>query len=180
MFVELKVPGAWVHIPEIHGDERGTFEEQFKFSIIEKQLGIEFLVKQVNKSVSNKGVLRGIHVTDSERGQAKYISCSAGSLWDFVVDLRPDSPTFLTWDGVMISPENSKSVLISEGIGHAFLSLEDGTVATYLCTSEYDPKSERTLNPLQKKFAEAFLNAGGAVGLTEFFLSDKDRNGQIL
>lgn len=169
-FQEMKIKGAWIHTPIRHNDERGHFEEQFKISQIESELGRSFTVKQVNQSVSNKGVIRGIHYTDSPEGQAKYVSCPKGAIWDVVVDLRKDSPTYGQWDAVKLSAENGSSVFISEGLGHAFLSLEDGSVANYLCTSEYAPDADRTLNPLSGKLAITFESSG----ISEFCLSQKD------
>jgi dTDP-4-dehydrorhamnose 3,5-epimerase len=169
-FQEMKIKGAWIHTPLRHVDERGHFEEQFKLSQIEAELGRTFIVKQVNQSVSNKGVIRGIHYTDSHEGQAKYVSCTKGSIWDVVVDLRKDSPTYGLWDAVEISAKNGVSVLISEGLGHAFLSLEDGSTASYLCTSEYNPNADRTVNALSPALAIDF----GKSGLSEFILSPKD------
>ena len=169
-FQEMKIKGAWIHTPIRHNDDRGHFEEQFKLSQIESELGRTFAVTQVNQSVSKKGVIRGIHYTDSPEGQAKYISCPNGAIWDVVVDLRKDSPTYGQWDAVALSAENGLSVFISEGLGHAFLSLEDGSVANYLCTSEYVPEAERTLNPLSAKLAIDFESSG----ITEFSLSTKD------
>lgn len=169
-FQEMKIKGAWIHTPIRHNDERGHFEEQFKISQIISELGRSFIVKQVNQSVSNKGVIRGIHFTDSPEGQAKYVSCPAGAIWDVVVDLREDSPTYGQWDAVELTAKNGLSVFISEGLGHAFLSLEDGSVANYLCTSEYEAKSDRTINPMSAKLAIAFESSG----ITEFSLSAKD------
>jgi dTDP-4-dehydrorhamnose 3,5-epimerase len=166
----MNIQGAWIHTPLRHIDERGHFEEQFKISQIESELGRSFTVKQVNQSVSNKGVIRGIHFTESPEGQAKYISCPKGAIWDVVVDLRKDSSTYGQWDAVELSAENGISVLISEGLGHAFLSLEDGSVAHYLCTAEYASEAERTINALSEKLDIAF----GASGIFEFVLSEKD------
>ena len=169
-FQEMKIKGAWIHTPIRHNDERGHFEEQFKISQIESELGRTFIVKQVNQSVSNKGVIRGIHYTDSPEGQAKFVSCPKGAIWDVVVDLRKDSPTYGQWDSVELSAQNGLSVFISEGLGHAFLSLEDGSVANYLCTSEYAPDEDRTINPLSAKLAIDFESSG----IKEFLLSQKD------
>lgn len=169
-FHEMKIKGAWIHTPIRHNDERGHFEEQFKLSEIESALGRSFNVKQVNRSVSNKGVIRGIHHTDSPEGQAKYVSCPKGSIWDVVVDLREDSPTYGQWDAVVISAQNGLSVFISEGLGHSFLSLEDGSVASYLCTTEYEPAADKILNPFSGKLGIEFASSG----LTEFTLSEKD------
>ncbi|MFM1787170.1 MAG: hypothetical protein RL228_1120 [Actinomycetota bacterium] len=166
----MKIKGAWIHTPIRHNDERGHFEEQFKISQLESELGRSFTVKQVNQSVSNKGVIRGIHFTDSPEGQAKYVSCPKGAIWDVVVDLRKDSPTYGQWDAVELSAENGFSVFISEGLGHAFLTLEERSVANYLCTSEYSPEADRTINALSAKLAITFESSG----ITEFRLSAKD------
>jgi dTDP-4-dehydrorhamnose 3,5-epimerase len=176
-FTEMKIPGAWVHTPTRFNDLRGHFEEQFKLSLIESQLGRSFPVKQVNQSVSSKGVVRGIHWTDSADGQAKYVSCASGAMWDVVVDLRPSSPTYGLWAAETISLENGKSVLISEGLGHVFLALEDGTVANYLCTSEYNPSADKTVNPLDPNLAIGFELVAKQHGITSLSMSEKDRAG---
>ena len=173
-FEEMKIKGAWVHTPVRHPDNRGHFEEQFKLSLIEQGLGRTFTVKQVNQSVSNKGVIRGIHCTDSPEGQAKYVSCPKGAIWDVVVDLRKDSPTYGQWDAVEINEENGKSVFISEGLGHAFLSLADGSVVNYLCSSEYNPEADKTVSPLSESLAISFEGFATRAGVTQLVLSDKD------
>jgi dTDP-4-dehydrorhamnose 3,5-epimerase len=176
-FTEMKIPGAWVHTAIRFGDSRGFFEEQFKLSLIESQVGRTFPVKQVNQSRSGKGVIRGIHWTDSPEGQAKYVSCINGSMWDVVVDLRPGSPTYGQWDAETITPENGKSVLISEGLGHVFLALEEDTVANYLCTSEYNPCADKTVNPLDPSLAIGFELVSKQHGITSLSMSEKDRDG---
>lgn len=173
-FTPLKIQGAWVHEPKVWPDERGTFHEVFKLSAISEQLGRDFIVKQVNQSTSSKGVIRGIHFTDSIEGQAKYVSCPKGSLWDVVVDLRIDSPAYGQWDAVLLNEANRKSVLISEGLGHAFLALENDTVANYLCTSEFNPGADKTFSPLSPKLAIDFEVIGSSFGVSEFLLSPKD------
>ena len=176
-FIEMKIQGAWVHAPTRFEDQRGHFEEQFKLSLIESELGRSFSVRQVNQSISNKGVVRGIHWTDSPEGQAKYVSCTNGSMWDVVVDLRPSSATYGLWDAVTISPENGVSVLISEGLGHAFLALEGGTVANYLCTSEYNPSADRTINPFDSNLAIGFEAVASSRRIASLTVSEKDRGG---
>ena len=173
-FKEMKIQGAFVHTPVRHEDNRGHFEEQFKLSLVEKQLGRSFRVSQVNQSLSQKGVIRGIHFTDSQEGQAKYISCSSGAMWDVVVDLRKNSPTYGQWDAEVISADNGKSVFIPEGLGHAFLALEDNTVANYLCTTEFNPAADKTINPLDQQLAIGFDQIAKAHGIEGYILSDKD------
>lgn len=176
-FTETAIAGVWIHNPVRFPDPRGTFEEQFKASIIRSELGRDFQVLQINQSISNKGVVRGIHWTASPAGQAKYVSCVRGSIWDVYVDLRPESKTFGKWGAAFVSLESGKSVLISEGMGHAFLALEDDTVVNYLCTSEYEPSADRTINPLDPDLAIPFRQIATEHGIPDLTLSDKDRNG---
>jgi dTDP-4-dehydrorhamnose 3,5-epimerase len=176
-FTPLKIEGVWLHTPKVWPDERGTFHEVFKLSLISERLGRDFKVKQVNQSTSAAGVIRGIHWTDSPEGQAKYVSCPKGALWDVVVDLRPDSATYGQWDARILSEGNGHSLLISEGIGHAFLTLEGGTVANYLCTSEFNPGADRTINPLDSRLAIGFLQKALEFGIMELNLSPKDSAG---
>jgi dTDP-4-dehydrorhamnose 3,5-epimerase len=176
-FSKTAIEGVWIHTPLRFPDPRGTFEEQFRSSIISDEIGRDFEVLQVNQSLSNRGVVRGIHWTEGDRGQAKYVSCVKGSIWDVYVDLRKDSQTFGKWGAELLSLKNAKSVLISEGIGHAFLALEEETVVNYLCTSEYDPAVDRTINPLDGYLAIPFLQIASEYGISELNLSDKDRAG---
>jgi dTDP-4-dehydrorhamnose 3,5-epimerase len=173
-FQEMKIPGAWIHTPDIFSDNRGVFHEVFKKSYLEDQIGRSFQVQQVNQSISIKGVLRGIHYTVSNEGQAKFVSCPTGALWDVVVDLRPFSSTYGHWDAVEISQDNKKSVFISEGLGHAFLSLEDGTVANYLCSSEYLSEADRTISPFSPGLGIAFEEMAKLHKIKDFVLSQKD------
>lgn len=176
-FTPLRIEGVWLHTPKIWPDERGTFHEVFKLSLISEQLGREFQVKQVNQSTSAAGVIRGIHWTDSPEGQAKYVSCPKGAIWDVVVDLRRDSETYGEWDARTLSEENGQSLLISEGIGHAFLALENGTVASYLCTSEFNPAADKTISPLDPTLEIGFSQKAMQFEIQNLRVSPKDLEG---
>ena len=143
----LSIEGAWLFESPTHGDDRGYFREWFKSSVVTEALGREFNVSQSNLSRSKKGVVRGIHFSMAPGGQAKWVTCANGSLWDVIVDIRPKSPTFKRWEAVELRAEEGKSLLISEGLGHAFLSLEDDSVISYLLTTPYSPKDEFAINP---------------------------------
>jgi dTDP-4-dehydrorhamnose 3,5-epimerase len=173
-FQPMSIQGAYVFTPVRHEDSRGHFQETFKLSSLEKELGLGFEVKQVNQSTSAKGVIRGIHFADNPPGQAKYVSCLKGAIWDVVVDLRTGSPTFGKWEGVEVSAANGKSVLIAEGLGHGFLSVEEGSVVSYLCSEEYNPETERQINPLDKDLAIDFPGFGSKFRVKKFLLSEKD------
>jgi dTDP-4-dehydrorhamnose 3,5-epimerase len=179
-FTPMTIQGAWVHSPNVFSDQRGTFKELFKLSLLNDQLGRGFEVHQVNQSVSAKGVIRGVHWTVGARGQAKYVSCTEGKIWDIVIDLRRNSPTFGQWDAEFLSPENGKSVLISEGLGHAFLALEDQSAATYLCSAEFEPELDRNFYPLSPDLAIPFAEIGAEYGISNFQLSDKDASAPLL
>jgi dTDP-4-dehydrorhamnose 3,5-epimerase len=173
-FQPLSIEGAWVFAPQIHEDSRGSFLESFRLDEIKSKLGRDFAVKQVNQSTSAKGVIRGIHSSKTPPGQAKYITCPAGAIWDVVVDLRPASQTFGEWEAIELSASNAKAVLISEGLGHGFLSLEDGSVASYLCNEVYEPNLEFGINPLDKDLAIDFQSRLEAIGIPDGILSKKD------
>jgi len=106
---------------------------------------------QANLSISSRGVVRGIHYSLAPKGQAKWVTCTNGRIWDVIIDIRPKSPTFKKWVGVEISAESGKSIFIDDQLGHAFMALEDETVVTYLVDSEYSPNFELDINPLDSE-----------------------------
>jgi dTDP-4-dehydrorhamnose 3,5-epimerase len=169
-FIETAIQGSWVFEPRVWSDSRGQFYEAFKLTEIQQSLGINFDVKQANVSRSRAGVLRGVHWSVGEHAQAKYVSCVNGRVLDFVVDVRVDSPTFGKWDCFELSPVNGRAMLISKGLGHAFLALEDDSIVSYLCSEEYDPASERSINPISVFSTEEIFE----LNLTKVILSNKD------
>ena len=179
-FKELDIRGAWLVKPRIFSDDRGQFHENFKASALHDATGYHFEVKQVNQSESAAGVLRGIHWADVPPGQAKYVSCNTGSIIDFVVDLRLDSPTFGAWDSVVLTGDSSESVFISVGLGHAFLALEPNTKVTYLCSEPYSPTTERSINPFDETIDINFSKIISDHGINDLITSDKDLNAASL
>jgi dTDP-4-dehydrorhamnose 3,5-epimerase len=170
-FTPLNIQGSWVFEPRKFDDDRGSFHEVFKLSQISEVLGRAFEVKQVNHSISKAGVIRGIHWADVPPGQAKYVSCFRGSIWDVVVDIRVGSPTFGKWDAAELSAENGKCVLIEEGLGHVFLALEDDSVVSYLCSESFNPSAEHGINPLDQDVAIPFSSK---LQTSSFEISPKD------
>ena len=145
--IPLSIEGAWVFESPAHTDERGYFREWFKDSYIREHLGREFQVAQSNLSKSKKGVVRGIHFSTAPQGQAKWITCAHGALWDVVIDIRPNSSTFRRWEAHELRAGDGRSIFISEGLGHAFVALEDESVISYLLSSPYAPTHEHAVNP---------------------------------
>jgi dTDP-4-dehydrorhamnose 3,5-epimerase len=145
---ELAVPGAWEITPRQHADDRGVFLEWFTDESFRRTTGHSFTVAQANCSVSHRGVLRGIHWSDVPPGQAKYVTCTRGAVLDVAVDLRVGSPTFGAWDAVRLDTVDRRAIYLSEGLGHAFLSLEDDSTVNYLCSTAYTPGREHEVTPL--------------------------------
>jgi dTDP-4-dehydrorhamnose 3,5-epimerase len=165
---ELSVPGAWEITPEVHSDPRGDFFEWFTDTGFRGFAGHGFPLAQANCSVSAAGVLRGLHFAQVPPGQAKYVSCPRGAVYDVVVDIRVGSPTFGQWDAVRLDDRNHRSVYLAEGLGHAFLALEDNSTVMYLCSAPYNPAREHTI-----------CATDPAIGIdwpvAEVILSDRDR-----
>ncbi len=145
---KLNIDGAWIAKSQLHHDSRGNFFEWFKPEILESEVGKIFEVKQANISKSNLGSVRGIHFSLARFGQAKWLTCISGSIWDVIVDLRSDSPTFKNWVGIELAANSGISLIVSEGLGHGFISLQENTVVSYLLSSPYNPNTEFSLNPL--------------------------------
>ena len=144
----LGIEGAWVHAPQVHSDDRGSFAETFRGAEFAADLGYSLDVAQVNCSVSRRGVVRGIHYADVPPGQAKYVTCVAGAILDVVVDLRAGSPSFGKWEAVQLDAGTRRAVFLAEGLGHAFMALTDDATALYLCSTPYAPGREHGVDPL--------------------------------
>ena len=168
---ELTVSGAWLFSPPVFPDARGAFAAPFQAEVFAGAVGHPLHVAQANTSVSRRGVLRGLHYADVPPGQAKYVQCAGGAMLDVVVDLRVGSPTFGVWDAVRLDDENHHAVYLPEGVGHAFLALAEHTVASYLCSTPYNPPAEHGIDPLDPDLA---LPWALHLPRGELILSEKD------
>jgi dTDP-4-dehydrorhamnose 3,5-epimerase len=166
---ELAVPDSYVLDLVPHGDDRGRFTEWYRADVLSAATGWALPLAQANHSVSARGVLRGVHFALVPPGQAKYVYCPAGRVLDVVVDVRVGSPTFGVCDSVLLESERPRAVFLAEGLGHAFLALEDGSSVTYLVSSGYSPGREFGVSPLDPE-----LDLPWPADV-EVRLSDKDR-----
>ncbi|MFE2288447.1 dTDP-4-dehydrorhamnose 3,5-epimerase [Streptomyces sp. NPDC059443] len=147
-FRELDIRGAYEIVPQQHGDPRGMFMEWYRFDRLAEVVGHPLNLAQANLSVSQRGVVRGIHFADVPRGQAKYVTCVRGAVLDVVVDLRVGSPTFGRWEGVRLDDVDRRAVYLPEGLGHGFCALSDDATLSYLCSQTYNPAAEHAVHPL--------------------------------
>ncbi len=166
---ELAVPDSYVLDLVAHGDDRGSFTEWYRADVLASATGRSLPLAQANHSVSALGVLRGVHFALVPPGQAKYVYCPAGRVLDVVVDVRVGSPTFGVSDAVLLEADRPRAVFLAEGLGHAFLALEDRSSVTYLVSTGWSPGREFALSPLDPDLALPWPAD------VEFRLSDKDR-----
>lgn len=149
----LDIQGAWLIESPTYPDARGLFREWFIDDLNDK-FGLPFFqVIQANTSISSKGVIRGLHYSNSEDGQSKIVTCTSGSGLDVIVDLRTESRTFGEFVTVELSSQSGLSIYISRGLGHGFQAHEDKTSLTYLLDKKYDPQAEFSINPLDVDLA---------------------------
>lgn len=165
---QLKIPGSFEFTPRQFPDSRGSFAEWYQFEPVEEAVGHPLDLRQANISRSARGVLRGIHFVDLP-GQGKYVTCAHGAVMDFVVDIRVGSPTYGQWDSVLLDDVDRRAIYIAEGLGHAYVSLREDSIVTYLCSRRYDAKTEGAINPLDSDVALVLPEEIG-----EPLLSEKD------
>jgi dTDP-4-dehydrorhamnose 3,5-epimerase len=144
-FNATPLAGAFLVDIEMLGDSRGFFARAF----CENEFGAHGLPRhfvQMNNALSRaKGTLRGMHYQLPPAAEVKAIRCLRGALFDVIVDLRPDSPTFKKWFGAELTAENRRMMVVPKGCAHGFITLEDDTEAFYLVSAHYSPENERGL-----------------------------------
>lgn len=139
-FTKTDIEGVVIIEPKVFSDERGYFMETYNKADFEKA-GIDCTFVQDNQSMSKKGVLRGLHFQKTYP-QAKLVRVVKGEVFDVAVDIRPDSPTWGKYVGVILSAEKKNQLFIPKGFAHGFLVLSDVAEFTYKCDEYYHPEDE--------------------------------------
>jgi dTDP-4-dehydrorhamnose 3,5-epimerase len=143
LFNETKLRGSFVVEPERYKDERGFFARTWSRREFEER-GLDPNLVECNVSYSaRRGTLRGMHYQAAQHAQAKLVRCTAGAVFDCIVDLREGSETFGGWVAVELSAENGTQLYVPEGFAHGFLTLEDRTEVFYQMSSVYAPDAAR-------------------------------------
>ena len=147
--IETKIKDLLIFEPRVFADERGWFMESFnqknfEQALAERNLEIPNFV-QDNHSMSQKGVLRGLHYQLNPHAQGKLVRVVQGRAWDVAVDIRQGSPTFGQWVGIELTGENQRQFWIPAGFAHGFIALEDNTQFLYKTTDYYAKECERSL-----------------------------------
>ena len=142
-FRAQSVDGCYIVALEPFVDERGFFARAFSAEEFE-EMGLEAAISQMNLSRSEqKATTRGIHWQAAPHSEAKLIRCVRGRVFDVCVDVRPGSPTFRSWVGVELTPENGLAMYVPPGCGHGHQTLEPGTEVLYSTSYPYTPEAER-------------------------------------
>lgn len=142
--IETGLKGLVVIKPKVFADDRGYFFESYnKNTFSNSGLNLEFV--QDNQSLSQKGVLRGLHFQNPPHAQGKLVRVITGSVLDIAVDIRKNSATYGKWYGLELTEKNKWMLYIPEGFAHGFLTLEDNTIFSYKCTNIYNKQSEGCL-----------------------------------
>jgi dTDP-4-dehydrorhamnose 3,5-epimerase len=141
-FSSIEIPGAYVIKLTPYKDERGEFARLFCQDEF-RQIGFNKTIAQINYSINKeKGTLRGLHFQKAPFEEVKIIRCLAGSVFDVIVDLRKDSPTFLKNFSIELTPHNYNAIFIPEGCAHGFQTLEHNSQLLYLHSQFYNKQSE--------------------------------------
>lgn len=167
---DAKIEGAKLITPKVFGDQRGYFTESYQAERYGEIIGPNLKFVQDNRSFSTKGILRGLHFQKT-RPQGKLVQCVLGSVYDVIVDIRPDSPTHGQWVGVHLSDQNHQQLWAPPGVAHGFLVTSDQALFEYKCTEYYAPEDEGAIRWDDSELGIEWPELG-----MEYRLSGKDLN----
>lgn len=168
--IKEPLPGLLVLKPRVHGDARGYFMESYQKDVAAR-LGIHDEFVQDNESMSDRGVLRGLHYQTGAHAQSKWVRVVSGSVWDVAVDLRTNSPTYGQHFGMTLSEENKLQMYIPRGFAHGFVVLTSPTIFGYKCDNYYNREAEAGI-----RFDDKSLGIPWPDVADSFVISEKDKN----
>ena len=169
-FIPMSLSGAYIIEPEPHSDERGFFARVWCARELASQ-GLDPALTQASIAYSRRrGTLRGMHFQRPPHGEVKIVRCTSGGIFDALIDLRPDSPTFLAWEGVTLTAENRRAVYVPRGFAHGYQTLLDDTEVYYQMSEFYTPGAEGGIPWNDPHFEIDWPGVG------ERIVSEKDRN----
>ena len=143
-FITTPIDGLLVIHPKVFEDERGYFYESFNENNF-KENGINIHFVQDNQSLSQPGVLRGLHFQKPPFDQGKLVRVIKGAVLDVAIDIRKHSPTYGKHFDIVLNEQNKTMLWIPSGFAHGFLTLEDNTIFSYKCTNFYNKEAEDSI-----------------------------------
>jgi dTDP-4-dehydrorhamnose 3,5-epimerase len=135
------LPNLLLIEPKVFEDHRGHFFESYREDVL-AEFGDSPVFVQDNQSLSQKGILRGLHFQKEPHAQGKFVRVITGAVLDVALDIRKSSPTYGQFVVEELTAQNKRMLYIPPGFAHGFLTLEDQTIFTYKCTQYYHPQSE--------------------------------------
>ena len=162
--------GCFIIEPKVFDDERGYFFESFHQKKFQELTGVKTQFVQDNQSMSQRGVLRGLHFQTGEYAQSKLVRVIQGSVLDVAVDLRKDSSTFGKHFSILLSEKNKLQLFIPRGFAHGFVVLENDTIFSYKCDNYYNKSAEEGV-----MYNDPDLDIDWVLEEDEIILSDKDK-----
>ena len=143
IFIPTRLSGATLVEPERREDSRGHFARVYCEREFQAH-GLPARVAQTNRSLTRlQGTLRGMHYQLAPHGEDKLVRCEQGAIWDCVIDLRPQSPTYCQWLGVELNADSGRMLLVPQGFAHGFVTLTDEVAVSYQVSQFYTPGAER-------------------------------------
>jgi dTDP-4-dehydrorhamnose 3,5-epimerase len=168
-FTPTSVAGAFLIDPILRTDNRGHFSRAWCFREFAEQ-GIEFTPVQANTGFSfRKGTLRGLHFQVEPALEAKLVRCTRGALFDVVVDLRPQSPSYRQWYGIELKADRYQMLFVPDGCAHGYQTLEDNTDAFYMSSQYFTPAAAKGV-----RFDDPAFGVKWPLAAT--VISEQDRN----
>ncbi len=172
-FIETELKGAYIIELEEKHDHRGFFARTFCAQEFEEH-GLKPAVAQCNLSFNyKKGTLRGMHYQTPPAAETKLVRCVKGEIYDVIIDMRPESPTFLQHIGVELTADNHRALYVPEMFAHGYQALTDGAEVLYQVGEFYTPGYEKGL-----RYNDPFFNIQWPMEVTE--ISEKDLNWPLL
>lgn len=162
--------GCFIIEPNVLNDERGYFFESFHQKKFHELTGVKTQFVQDNQSLSQRGVLRGLHFQTGEFTQSKLVKVIKGSVLDVAVDLRKDSSTFGKHFSILLSEKNKLQLFIPRGFAHGFVVLENDTIFSYKCDNYYNKSAEGGV-----MYNDPDLDIDWMLEEDEIILSEKDK-----
>ncbi len=170
IFRPTELDGTFLIEPERLADERGFFARAWCRAELEER-GLSGEIEQCNIALNERaGTLRGLHFQRRPHAETKIVRCTMGALYDVVVDLRPDSPSYLRWIGVELSSQNRLALYIPIGLAHGYQTLVDGTEAIYFHSTSHAPQSAGGVRWDDPAFGIDWPQADGRI------MTDRDRS----
>lgn len=171
-FQELELKGAFLIKPFFADDNRGGFLKDYSKEVF-KNNGISYDLAEVFYTISHKGVIRALHFQEVNQ-QPKLVRCVSGKVFDVIVDLRPDSPTFKKWMGFYLTGDNMNELLIPAHFAHGYLVIED-SIVSYKCAAPFDGPHDSGImyNDQDIGVKWPFEEIGGIENL---IIADKDKH----